>query len=77
MIARIQIEIRNVYGEDKAYPVCQAAKSFADIANTKTLTRHTLACVLGMGLVIEVVCRGTVVATFSGVPSCANLPAVR
>lgn len=74
---KIQIELRSVYGEEKAYPACATAEGFAAIAGTKTMTRHTLACVLGMGFTIEVVCRGVVVATFSGAPSCANLPAVR
>lgn len=51
---RIQIEIRNVYGEMKAYPVCDAARHFADIAGTKTLTRRVLARILAIGFSIEV-----------------------
>ena len=40
--AALLIEVRNVYGEPKAYPACPAARIFADIAGTKTLTAATL-----------------------------------
>jgi len=33
----ITVEIRNVYGQPKVYPVCDKAQIFADIAGTKTL----------------------------------------
>ena len=33
----ITVEIRNTYGQDKIYPVCDKAKIFADIAGTTTL----------------------------------------
>ena len=33
----ITVEIREVYGQSKIYPVCAGAKLFADIAGTKTL----------------------------------------
>jgi hypothetical protein len=49
----IQIQIRNVYGEEKAYPMNDAAKCIANIAGTKTLTRCTLLNVLAMGCDIE------------------------
>jgi hypothetical protein len=48
----IIIQIKSVYGEAKAYPVDTAAKHFASIAGTKTLTKHTLANVLGLGFQI-------------------------
>ncbi len=57
MTQTIQIEIRSVYGEDKAYPVCAGAKAFAAIANTKTLTRSTLVEVMKIGFSIEVMDR--------------------
>jgi hypothetical protein len=34
-------EIKKVYGEEKVYPVCEDAKTFAQIAGTKTLTLET------------------------------------
>jgi hypothetical protein len=33
----ITVEIREVYGQSKIYPVCDEAKIFADIAGTTTL----------------------------------------
>jgi hypothetical protein len=53
-MATIKIQAKSVYGEIKIYPVCEAAKEFAAIAGTKTLTRDTLAAVLRLGFkVIE------------------------
>ena len=39
---KVTIQVKNVYGEDKVYPVCSNAKLFAEIAGTKTLTVDTL-----------------------------------
>ena len=36
-IQEITIEIKDVYGQAKVYPVCDRAKIFAGIAGTKTL----------------------------------------
>lgn len=36
------IEVKNIYGELKAYPACKTAELFAKIANTTTLTPKTL-----------------------------------
>ena len=74
---KIKIQIKNVYGEDKAYPVDTAGQLFARIANTKTLTRSALLNVLEMGIAIEVVDRyGNVSATFAaGMDAVRNLPA--
>ena len=38
----IVIKIKNVYGENKAYPVCEHAKILAEIAGTRTLTPENL-----------------------------------
>jgi hypothetical protein len=48
----IQIQIRSVYGEEKAYPFNHEAECVARIAGTKTLTRMTLLHVLAMGATI-------------------------
>lgn len=71
---KIRIQIKTVYGEDKAYPVDTAAEMFAGISQTKTLPRWVLGKVLEMGLAIEVVDRyGNVSAVFRagsrGVPA--------
>ena len=39
---KVTIQVKNVYGEDKVYPVCSNAKLFAEIAGTKTLSANTL-----------------------------------
>ena len=33
----ITVEIRDVYGQSRVYPVCDKAKLFADIAGTTTI----------------------------------------
>jgi hypothetical protein len=47
--ACISIELRSVYGEVKAYPACEKARIFADLAGTKTLTGQTLRLVELLG----------------------------
>ena len=49
----IEIEIRSVYGEAKAYPVCERAHRFTRIAGTKTLTGPTLREIERMGFEIS------------------------
>ena len=49
----ILVEVKNVYGEFKAYPANAAAEILAQIAGTKTLTRQALALAERMGLVVE------------------------
>ena len=49
----IIVKIRNIYGEDKIYPVCENAKLFAQIAGTKTLTDHALSRIKSLGYKIE------------------------
>ena len=55
---KIQITLRSVYGTDQAYPVCEHAKTFAEIANSKTLTPATLRKIARLGYEIEVVAMG-------------------
>jgi len=50
----ITIHIKNVYGEDKAYPVCEKAKLFTDIAGTKTLRPCDLNYIQALGYKITV-----------------------
>lgn len=50
---KIQIEMKEVYGETKVYPVCEKAKLFARIAGTKTLTRPVLEDVERLGYQLE------------------------
>ena len=52
---KIVINIREVYGVPKAYPVCEQAKLFARIAGTATLTSQVLALIAKMGYEVELV----------------------
>lgn len=53
---RIEVEVRNVYGVEKIYPVNEAAKQAAAIMGTKTLDPHKLGLFQLMGHdVVEVV----------------------
>lgn len=51
----IIIEVKNVYGVLKAYPVCEEAKTFAKIAGSKTLTKQVLDLILQLHYTITVV----------------------
>jgi len=50
---KIQIEVKDVYGNKTVYPVCETAKSFAALAGTKTLTHAALCIIERMGYAIE------------------------
>ena len=45
----ITVEVRSVYGRDTIYPVDDAAKAFAAIAGTTTLTVSVLKQIIGLG----------------------------
>ena len=73
---QVEIQIRNVYGNEKAYPVNDTAFAVARIANTKTLTRAALAGVLQMGLpIVEIDRYGRVCRRFESLET-ATLPMV-
>ncbi len=50
----ITVEIRNTYGQDRVYPVCEKAKLFANIAGTRELTRNTVSYIKQLGYHIQV-----------------------
>jgi len=50
----ITVRIKNVYGREIVYPVCNAAKQFAALANTKTLTDDAINIIKSLGYSIEV-----------------------
>lgn len=60
----IQIEIRNVYGNESMYPANDAARHFAAIAGTKTLKSDTIRHAKALGYSVEVV------------PNCAQVVAM-
>lgn len=62
----IQIQIRSVFGTEKAYPMNDTAHCLARIAGTTTLTKHALMQALGMGCsIVELDRYGQVSRAFS------------
>jgi hypothetical protein len=51
----VHVRVMDVYGKRVVYPVCDKAKVFASIADTKTLTETTLRCIQKLGYTIHVV----------------------
>lgn len=50
---RILVQVREVYGVRKVYPLCAKAKAFARIAGTTTLTHAALIQIEALGFTIE------------------------
>jgi hypothetical protein len=50
----IKVEIKNVYGTERIYPICENAKSFAMLTNTKTFNRAIIAIIKKIGIVVEI-----------------------
>jgi hypothetical protein len=50
----IEVRVKDVYGNQMIYPVCDAAKVFAAIAGTKTLTQQTLLLIKQLGYDINI-----------------------
>ena len=49
----ITIEKKNVYGVERFYPICENAKRFAMLTNSKTFNRDILAIIKSIGINIE------------------------
>lgn len=50
----IKVAIKNVYGNDLVYPICDTAKLLAKLAGTKTLSSSTIQTLKDLGYVLEV-----------------------
>jgi hypothetical protein len=50
----ITVKIKNVYGQEMIYPVCEKAQVFAKISNTKTFTKDTIQNIKALGYAIKV-----------------------
>ena len=50
----ITIEIKDVYGQPKVYPVCNRAKLFAEIAGTTTLLPRDIQRIQVLGYTVAV-----------------------
>ena len=51
----VHVRVMDVYGRQVVYPVCDKAKVFASIADTKSLTDNTLRCIRKLGYTIHVI----------------------
>ena len=50
----VTVVVRNVYGNETIYPACECSRVFAEIAGTKTLTRHVINQIKALGYSIAV-----------------------
>ena len=50
----ISVEIRNVYGISKVYPVCDKAKTFASMVGQQTLTDQNISHIKKLGYCVKV-----------------------
>lgn len=50
----ILVNMRNVYGNDLIYPICEKAKLFAAIAQSRTLSLSTIEAIKALGYRVEV-----------------------
>lgn len=46
---QIEVQLKQQYGQEVVVPICIAAKLFAQVAGTKTLTRPTIELVKQLG----------------------------
>lgn len=53
MDLKIQVTIKNVFGNETIYPFCERAKTFAALVGQKTLTRRDLDMIKRLGFSIE------------------------
>jgi hypothetical protein len=50
---KVIVEIKNVYGKELVYPICENAKLFAKIAGSKTLSGDTIKHMKSLGVQFE------------------------
>ena len=53
MNKEIQIEMRNVFGVDRIYPVCHIANALIKLKNGKTFSKSDLNVFKSLGLIIK------------------------
>jgi hypothetical protein len=51
----ISVQVKNVYGNQLVYPICDKAKYFAKLARTSTLTPQAIDLIKRIGFTIVVV----------------------
>jgi hypothetical protein len=50
----IVVRVKNVYGNDTIYPVCEKAKLFADLLGQKSLTFNDMRIIQAMGFQVTI-----------------------
>jgi hypothetical protein len=55
MKTEIQVIIRNVYGNQTIYPMCEQGKKLASLAGHKTLTDRDITIIKSLGFTIKIV----------------------
>lgn len=50
----IQVKIKNVYGNEKIYPVCKKAEIFASLVGQTTLTPRDISYIKMLGYEVKV-----------------------
>jgi hypothetical protein len=51
----ILVQIKNVYGQEKVYPICDQAKTFARLVGQQTLTDLNIRYIKQLGYAVNVV----------------------
>ena len=54
---KIKVQLRNVYGNELIYPMCDDAKRFTRLTQTKTLHRDDIATIKALGFTVETVAK--------------------
>lgn len=54
MTKTITVRIKNVYGNELIYPVCDNAKAFAQMSEKKTLSARNIDIIKKMGYTVQV-----------------------
>ena len=54
MKTELTVRVKNVYGNELIYPLCEQSKLFAKLANTETLTTRAVATIKKLGYTFTV-----------------------
>ena len=54
MKAELTVRVKNVYGNELIYPVCEQSKLFAQLADTETLTQRAVETIKKLGYTFTV-----------------------
>jgi hypothetical protein len=52
---KIQVAIKQVYGVERIYPICEIAKKLNRLMNSKTFTRDNIQVIKSLGYSVEVI----------------------